>query len=79
MACNTLLSEGLSLSLGAIMSQKTRKFYVLRVEDLKPVVWEHAAETLEPDDLIYVVCPEIKSVTLTDMRIGVTPQLREAA
>ena len=76
---NTLLSEGFFSSFSAIMSEKTRQFYVLRVEDFKPVIWDQATETLDADDLVYVIDTEVQNVAITDVRVGVTPELSEAA
>jgi len=55
------------------------KFYAFAVEDLKPLVWEDLAESVDPDELIYLVGCEGKDVILADVSVCDNPETREAA
>lgn len=79
MLLHALLSERALLCLGAIMCMKTGKFYVIRVDDLKPILRTQFAESLSAQDMVYLVCPEGQNVVLTDVRISDHPQVCEAA
>ena len=61
------------------MCMEIRKFYAVRVENLKPICWQEATETFEPDELVYLVNTEVKRVVLADVGICITPQNIEAA
>ena len=64
---------------GAVMCMKAGKFYLVRVDDLKPIRREQLAESLDANDIVYLVCPERNHVVISDVGIGQHPQMREAA
>lgn len=56
------------------MCMKTRKFHVVRVDDLKPLVGQEIADALRAGELLYVTRPERKDVILVDMAVCGYPQ-----
>lgn len=62
------------------MQLEVGQFYILRVDNLQPVAWEDFGETLNPDDLVYVVHPYGKDLfTVSDVRVRIGPKARESA
>ena len=74
MCGDPLLGQGLFSSLGAVMSMKSGQFYAVRVDDLKPICGNDIAESVDPDELIYLVRTKVEGVVRADMCIGVQPQ-----
>jgi len=64
---------------GAVMCMKAGKFYVVRVDDLKPVLREQLTESIDANDLVYLVCPERNHVVISDVCVSQHPQVSEAA
>jgi hypothetical protein len=62
-----------------VMFMKIRKFYAVRVEDLKPISGEQLSETCDPDEFVYLVDREGHLVHLIEVHIALEPELREAA
>jgi hypothetical protein len=61
------------------MNEKTRQFYVVRIEDQKPIAWQQIAETCDPDERVYLVLAGLKRVVVTDMSVREAPQCDECA
>lgn len=76
---NPLLGECALFRLGAVMCMKTGQFYVIRVDDLKPILRAQLAESLGTQDMVYLVCPKGQNIVLTDVCISDHPQVCEAA
>jgi hypothetical protein len=58
---------------------KVRKFYMVAVDDLKPVTWKQLAEAPYTDELIYVVDAEGEDIFVCDVRVGEHPKSSECA
>jgi hypothetical protein len=56
-----------------------RKFYVVRVDYLKPLLWEELAESLDTEDMVYLVYSERQNIVLSDVRVGEYPHACQAA
>ena len=56
------------------MCMKSRKFHVVRVDDLKPLVGQEIADSLRAGELLYVRRTESKDVILVDMAVCGYPQ-----
>lgn len=67
------------LRLGAVMCIKTGQFYVVRVDDLKPILRHCLTESLGAQDLVYLVCPHTQNIVLADVRVSDHPQVCETA
>jgi len=61
------------------MSKEIRKFYAVRVEDLKPISGECLGESLDPDDLVYLLECRLERVVVANVRVGKEPELHEAS
>ncbi len=61
------------------MSKEISKFYVFRVDDLKPVSGECCGEAVDPDELVYLVSCGFKNVVILDVGVSVHPETRERA
>lgn len=59
------------------MFQPINKFYVIRVDDLKPISGEQLAETLDPNEVVYLVSPDRKDIILANVRVCVPPKSDE--
>jgi hypothetical protein len=57
------------------MCLETRKFYVVRVNDLKPLRGHEIAEAYDAGELVYICRADRKDVPLVDMGVGGRPQL----
>jgi hypothetical protein len=79
MPCNTLLCQRALFRFGAVMFLETRKFYAVRVEDLKPIRGHECDEILDADELVYFVGAEVECVVLADVCVGVAPEHDERA
>ena len=58
---------------GPVVVKKAGQPYALCVNNLQPVRWDALRETLDPDELIYVIDPEVEGVVLTDVGVCVRP------
>jgi hypothetical protein len=56
------------------MLYEIRKLYVVRVDDLKPICGQSVGETVDSDDLVYLVERNAQKVRVVDVRVGVGPQ-----
>jgi len=61
------------------MSLKIREFYALRVEDLKPVLWQQLSETLDAGELVYLCGGNVERVIIAGEGVCVHPKLRETS
>jgi len=69
-----------ALLLGAaVMLKETRKLYVVRVEDHKPISGECLSETVDADELVYFVERHAERVVVVDVRVGVCPESDQRA
>jgi hypothetical protein len=63
----------------AIVSKEIRQLYLFRVENHQPIPRDYAAEVVDADELVYVVLRGPQGIVITDMLIGIEPQLRQCA
>lgn len=56
------------------MFVESRKFYGLSVENLKPIYREQIGESVDADNLVYVLDANGKCVILADVCVGVAPK-----
>ncbi len=76
---DALRRERLLFRVTTITLMTTREFYAAFVEDMKTALGHHVAEPVDADELVYLVRTEVECVVLSEVRIGVHPQLRETA
>jgi len=54
----------------AFMNMKAAKFYALRLDDLRPILWQTFGEPANADELVYLVDPHVNDVVIADVCIG---------
>lgn len=61
------------------MRKEIRKLYVVRVDDLKPISGECLGETLDANEIVYLIERDVENIIIRDVCVGVDPQTYQCA